>query len=373
MADAGLVQRAKTLLDQLSENPRFAGSAEETRVRAICRDELQRAGYECRERAFEFSDWPARWGMPLAALIQLLALLATIRLSMNGRPGTGLFVALMLLAIAGGAGRWVRRRGVLRFPFGRARSVNLEAARGIPSVWLVAHLDSKSQTVPMLVRIASTVAFQAATVLVLTTAGLAMGGAHVTGNFWNTIAVVMMLSALPSIFCFVGNKSSGAVDNASGVVSILLAASSYEARRDLGVLITSGEELGLAGARAWRPLLPYDVGGSRELTVLNCDTVDDGGGWRCMYSGARPESITAAAETVGRTLGLPIQVGRLIPGILADNVAFADAGIRSVTVSRGNFSTLARIHTRRDNSTGMTGQGAARASDLLSALAKELT
>jgi hypothetical protein len=67
-----------------------------------------------------------------------------------------------------------------------------------------------------------------------------------------------------------------------------------------------------------------------------------------------------------------IRIGRLIPGILADNIALTDARIESVTVSRGNFSTLARIHTRRDNSIALTGRGAAEAGVLLSALAKEL-
>jgi len=65
-------------------------------------------------------------------------------------------------------------------------------------------------------------------------------------------------------------------------------------------------------------------------------------------------------------------MGRLIPGILADSVAFADVGIEAVTLSRGTLSTLARIHTRRDTSNTLTGVGVAEASALLTALAKEL-
>jgi hypothetical protein len=65
--------------------------------------------------------------------------------------------------------------------------------------------------------------------------------------------------------------------------------------------------------------------------------------------------------------------GRLIPGILADSVAFADLGIPAVTVSRGTLLTLARIHTRRDNSTVMTGTGVAAGYALLSALARDLS
>jgi hypothetical protein len=69
---------------------------------------------------------------------------------------------------------------------------------------------------------------------------------------------------------------------------------------------------------------------------------------------------------------LKLAVGRLIPGILADSMAFADRGIESVTISRGTVSTLARIHTRRDNSNALGADGAADGGALLSALAKEL-
>jgi hypothetical protein len=91
-----------------------------------------------------------------------------------------------------------------------------------------------------------------------------------------------------------------------------------------------------------------------------------------MYTGNNPARIAAAAATIASRMGLKLAVGRLIPGILADSVALADRGIESVTVSRGTISTLARIHTRRDNSTALTGRGVAEGAAVVSALAKEL-
>ena len=91
-----------------------------------------------------------------------------------------------------------------------------------------------------------------------------------------------------------------------------------------------------------------------------------------MYTGGKPFRIAGAAETIAAKLGLKLAIGRLIPGILADSMAFADRGIESVTVSRGTLSTLARIHTRRDNYTAIRGSGVADGSALLSSLAKEL-
>jgi len=366
MADAGPAQRAKDLLDRLSQTTRFAGSVEESAARGLCRRELEAAGFVCREIAFDFSESPARWGPPLAAAVELAILLVAIQLAKRGESLLALIVVVVAVLVLGILGARVRRESILSFPFGRARSVNLEAARGRPSVWLVAHLDSKSQTIPMLVRIGSSVALQLVSVAIVATIVAALTGAGVANALWGALQLLAVLAAVPSVLCFVRNGSPGAVDNASGAVAVILAATLPGSPPNLGVLLTSGEELGLAGARAWAATAPSTI------RVVNCDTVDDSGGWRCMYSGPEPRRVTGAARAAGARAGLTPRIGRLIPGILADNIAFADAGIEAITLSRGNFSTLARIHTWRDNSIALTGQGAVEAGAFLSALAKEL-
>ncbi|MEP6549683.1 MAG: M28 family peptidase [Gemmatimonadales bacterium] len=366
MADAQLVQRAKALLDKLSESPRFAGSDEEARARGLCRKELELAGFTCKEVPFGYSEWPGRWGPPISAAVQVATIILVARIAMSGSAWPALLTGAALIVGLFFADADVKRRWILRFPLERAKSVNLEARRGSPRIWLVAHLDSKSQTVPMLFRIASSVALAALMVLTLAIVLLSLAGASRVVGILPALQIVAVVVALPSIFCFVRNGSSGAVDNASGVVSVLLAAQSAESPRDIGVLITSAEELGLAGARVWAPSAPP------EAEAINCDTVDDSGDWRCMYSGQRPTRIDAAAKTLSGGTGSPLILRRLIPGILADSMALSDWGIESVTLSRGTLATLARIHTRRDTSNELTGTGAADASVLLSALAKEL-
>lgn len=366
MADAEAVRRAKILLDDLSRTPRFAGSHEEAQARARCRRELEGAGFACREMPFEYSQWPGRWGPPIAALIQAATILVVGHMAVHSGAlwaliaGAGLVSALML------ASADAKRRWTALLPWQRARSVNLEARRGTPEVWLVAHIDSKSQTVPMLLRIASSVALGVITGLALLVILLSLVGAGPPVSAWHALALAAVVGALPAMLCFVRNESAGALDNATGVAAVLMASQAESAPRDLGVLITSGEELGLAGARAWATTA------NAGITVVNCDTVDDAGGWRCMYSGAKPARIARSVETIAVRLGLKVAIGRLIPGILADSMAFADRGMESVTISRGNLSTLARIHTRRDNSTAIGGSGVADAGALLSSLAKEL-
>jgi Zn-dependent M28 family amino/carboxypeptidase len=150
------------------------------------------------------------------------------------------------------------------------------------------------------------------------------------------------------------------------VISVLLAAQALSERRDLGVIITSGEELGLAGARAFVESHPT------RAVALNCDTIDDNGEFRCMASGARGPLVAAVARAASRlTLNVPIRA--LLPGILADSVAFADAGWDSVTLSRGNIATLARVHTSSDTLERLNGTGIAKAACLLAATVEELS
>lgn len=248
----------------------------------------------------------------------------------------------------------------------RARAINLEARRGLPKLWLVAHLDTKGQTIPMLVRIAGSVAQGAVAVLALVMLLLALTGVAISIRAWQSLQFAALAAAVPTLVCWVRNNSNGALDNATGVVAVLLAAQSLGDVANVGVLLTSGEELGLAGARDWAGK------SSREIIVVNSDTFDDIGAWRCMHTGKSPKKLSAAVETSVSSLGFKVARGRMIPGILADSIAFSDLGIEAVTLSRATLSTLARIHTRRDNSVSLTGEGAADASRLLSDLARQL-
>jgi hypothetical protein len=78
--------------------------------------------------------------------------------------------------------------------------------------------------------------------------------------------------------------------------------------------------------------------------------------------------LAAAASATGER----IRVLRLIPGILTDHVALADAGWETVTLSRGDLRTLQRIHTSRDSLASMRGTGIASAARVLARTATEL-
>lgn len=260
-------------------------------------------------------------------------------------------------------------------------------------MWLVAHIDSKSQTIPMAVRIGSAVSFAVmsagvmVTVIVLAALTLPVHASGIDAALFARVATILsyiaVVAAIPIIFCFVGERSQGALDNATGVASVILAIDKLSAAVDIGVLITSAEELGLAGARH------FAATRGETALAINCDTIDDAGKFVCMASGAKSrrldEAIDRAAsrlqvETVGverlatrGTARRPIlRLRGMLPGILADNIAFTDAGWESFTLSRGNIATLGYVHTSRDVPDRVKGTGIAKAASLIAAIVEEL-
>jgi hypothetical protein len=361
------------LLTHIGSQPRFAGSEDEARARAISAAHLEESGLAVTEEPFGFSEFPGNLGVPLIGSLLVVVILITIHVYWShGGAGPGIIALAIGLLIVMFAARWLTRQGTREIPWMMSRSVNLVARRGNPSIWLVAHIDTKSQTIPMLARIAS---------IVVTVGAIFIMSAGLFGAWLATLAgdldwaeaevflifaISAILFTLPMIFCFTGNRSPGTLDNASGVVAVLLAARELKSRQDLGVIVTSGEELGLAGARA------YVAAHAEQGIALNCDTIDDAGELLCMTRGGRGKAARAV-KSASRRLGMRARVQPMIPGLLADNLAFADAGWDAITLSRGNIGTLARVHTSGDNLDRMTGTGIANAARLLAATVEELS
>jgi hypothetical protein len=258
-------------------------------------------------------------------------------------------------------GRWLSRSGVLRFPLLRQIGVNLIATHGewIPRVWLCAHLDTKSQPVPTLVRAVGIVVEAVGYAIAALLALLLSAGILPHPIWWVFAGAVTLVGAVPVMLSVVTNRSPGALDNASGLMTVLAAASTLPRDSRFGVLITDAEELGLAGARAWCSAA------ARGSVVVNCDGVDDHGPIIVMYSGSRPTELLNAVSEACRNSGESCETSRLVPGLLTDSVAFTDAGFQSVTFMRGTWRSLLRVHSRRDSLRRLRGTGIAETASLV--------
>jgi len=208
-----------------------------------------------------------------------------------------------------------------------------------PTVWLAAHYDSKGQPISMATRIigAAALVIGAAATPVALLAG------------WTLIPplAVLALGALILAANRVTDRSSGALDNATGLVAILAILDALPKRAGVGVLFLDAEEYGLVGARA----LVADRGSLLQgAAVINFDSLDDRGGSIAFLHRPGPIGRAVAAE-------LGALRGRWLP-VIVDGIALARAPVREcVTIMKGDWGTARVVHTPRDTAERLTLAG----------------
>jgi len=348
------------LARSIARTSRPAGSPAETNARVECWTFLHDRGFDVVEQLFEYSTWLGRWGTPRAGVA--LALVALALATSVRWPSLGalwfLWIALLVAAVTAGE-IWLARRGSRRMPRG---GVNLVGRRGVPAVWLVAHLDTKGQPVSLFVRAGGVILV--AVGWLVTLGGWIVYALGDTGG--QTIVfgglILAFLGALPLMACFVTDRGTGALDNASGIATIFEAVDLLPPDVPIGVLVTTAEELALAGARAWADEVPPAV-------AINCDGVDDEGEIVCIVSRDPRGRLTRAIEQVRDHADVGVRVRRTLPGVLFDSVALADAGWAAMTVARGTLRSLARVHTAADTLAAWKGSGVAGTAAFVAAVA----
>lgn len=346
--------------------PRMTGTEEARAIEGELRSRFEELGYRTTEMPFSFSTLPGRFGLSVAGGVMAIAgLLAGILLP-QGFPTAAMIILLLAMGLAllplltvGTALR--------KLPWHRVESRNLlfQTEHGRPSWILMAHRDSKSQLVPTLVRTAAVVVAAVAWMALLVLAALWFAGEATRFPGLAIFAAALLgIAALALALSWAGNESPGALDNASGLAALLEVAANSSANGDLAFLITDGEELGLAGARAVAADLPPVQG------VINVDGLDDVGkiyvaegyGWR--RKGYAPQ-LAAGLLTAATALDMDIQRRSLPRSLPVDHLPIAEAGIPALTVLRGGRRSLLRVHRPGDDVDALDGSGAAEGATLL--------
>lgn len=336
----------ESILARLCGYARPAGSAQEIEALKLCMGELQALGFECQIHPFSFSQFPGKLITPLSGFALVLAF------SLSSSIYLALAIFLLLALLIG----VTVKLGTDRNPLFRATSHNLVAQRdsvppqdGSSTLW-VAHVDSKSQNISMFTRVAAVTG--AVIAVVILCAGSLVGSHYLV----YTATALGVMSSIPLAICLVGSKGKGTLDNASGVATILESARRLPREVPVTIVLTGAEELGLAGATAYLGHL-QKADPSWNPLVLNCDTVDDNGSIVCFTSSRLDSSVSQTISDAMKKVSPTAYIRSMVFGILTDSVVFSKAGYNAVTISRGTWNTLKKIHTEADNMVEFKGIG----------------
>ncbi len=380
--------------------PRRVGSPGEARAIESLAARLAEAGCVVERQPFTFST-----GAQVATTLEIFFAQCLILLTFwawSLSAAAGLVPALLLLGLLASTARVQRRvaAGSIAPPPGQAPSawqrfclrlgkrqqtVNLvaryparaEAAKR-PSIFLVAHSDSKSQVMPLVARMLFIALSGGAAVLFALLTLLRPLWPEVTSAAAVT-GLVALVAGVPVLFLFLagaGNASPGAIDNASGAGLVLHLAEVLAAGDrglDVNFLITGAEELGVVGATAYvlaeQQAGRWPAGAANSVSVLNFDGIGTAGHLAVVGGGAGSrlgELVRACC------VDLQLPLGRLpLIGAMFDHIPFAEAGCEAlslVTVSAAGRS----VHTPADTADKLHVEGFRQAGEVALAVIERL-
>jgi hypothetical protein len=352
--------------------PRLTGTPGAASVSQTIRSRFQRLGYDVRDDVFMFSPWPGRFAITAVGVLYAVAIFLAAAFLYANHP----FGAIALLLVLGTLVAFAAAFSVPaidRLPWGRREGTNLFATvRGVrPRFIVMAHRDTKSQPVPLAFRgPAIVVAFICW--LVLFVAACFHTVRPLPGAMILALGTLAVTAGVVLIFCWVDNRSPGALDNASGVVAALGVAARERDAGDVAFLITDAEELGLAGARAAARQLPPVIG------VINLDGLDDEGAFYVLERfgivrkhGVAPHLAAALLEEAAAR-GEAIERRDLPAGIPVDHIPIVRGGLPALTLMRGTLGSLRRVHLPSDDVAHLRGDGVERAIELVSGAVRRL-
>ncbi|HSJ24663.1 MAG TPA: M28 family peptidase [Longimicrobiales bacterium] len=345
--------------------PRLTGSHGAEEVGGTVRACFEALGYDVEARDFQFSPWPGRFGITVAGVLFLIGTVAAAAFLYAGNAYGALAILLVLFVLLGMLALLIRP-AIDAMPWGRKTGTNLMATLpgARPRYIVMAHRDSKSQPVPLAFR-GPAIVVGVLSWLALVVAALAHTARPLHPAIILALGVLAAVSGLILIFCWVDNRSPGALDNASGVVTALNIAAREADAGDVAFLITDAEELGLAGARAAAPHLPAVFG------VINIDGLDDDGPFYVLErfgiirkQGLAPH-LAAALLQEAESRGEAADRRDLPFGIPVDHIPVVKAGTPALTLMRGTMRSLRRVHRPVDDLEALQGDGVRRGADLI--------
>lgn len=336
--------------------PRGTGSPGEAAAADLIERIFREAGLEVERQGFSVSAWP------LILAERVLPLLAAAGMVLAGLlyANHPILAAVVLAAIAAAAlPTGIRQRlGRKLFDLGRQiDSANIigrsrpDRAGRLTLVFL-AHYDSTSQTLPIILRLAAVLTAMAMCLVLFVLAVLSSTGIGPAGGAWVwSVVLVAVVALLACMFNRSGNRSPGATDNASGVAVLAALADELPERltdsANLIFVATGAEELGLGGSMRFAQHHAGRLDPARTL-CFNFDTL--GSGKTIYLAGARkpfedvPVVLSRLADGQGfKTRRLPVLIG-----VGMDHQQLRSGGLWAMSLTQGAGRAALHVHTAGD-------------------------
>ena len=288
--------------------------------------------------------------------------------------------AMIVLVLCGGIvlgwSPWLE--GLYRRP-GTTRTANVvgrrEAAEAGRRLILMAHHDSKSQSLALPARMGATLGALIGVVGVVVCAGVVLAGRGDGLSWMGVTAGVVAGTAMVALAGMSsGNDSPGGVDNAGSLAIVLeLAARLRELPPDveLVVLFTGAEEDHMVGAMRWLDLHAEEL----EKLTADCFNFDGAGSpgrvvliTRYGIGRAFAPGLERLAVAAAREMGTPIRRIVMAPAVGIDAIPFAHRGIECLSFSSGSLGKATyAVHSAGDVAGNLDAGTMARIVDLAEA------
>jgi len=327
--------------------PRLAGSVQQALLLPLLEGQLAERGLVVERRpcvvspaSIELTGW-------LGMMVALMAAAGAMFPSTYPSPAQAANVVLFLSAFALLFVATPLRVAIVR-DVRTVGGVNLVARRpgDQPRIWLTAHYDSKGQLLSMAARLAAVVLATAGWLGLVALAVLDRAGAAAAPSVWLAAALPAGVGGVGLLLCRWLRDSPGAVDNASGIVTIFAILDALPSPAGVGVILPDGEEYGLAGAQVLVREAPELF---RNAAVINFDGIDDTGPTIALTHRPGPLADAVAGALAARR-------ARRLP-VLVDGMVFGRVACECVTIMRGGLGTMRVVHTRRDTADRLTLEG----------------
>ena len=342
--------------------PRLVGSAGETEVQDYIVEQFTELGLDVSWEPFVFTKFPAE---VLPRILSALFVLIVLSVPWVGErfPIPVSFACVLSLTVAMFFTQWQKRLEGLYDVGRKYRTENIIAKNGAkqdgntPAFLFVAHYDSKSQVLPIAVRMLAygiaIVGLIALTIVMLV---------KVIALIWLPNYIVWGIAGMTS-FCLLllqinltENRSPGGFDNASGVGVMLEVARVVMARdkkKNVTFLATGAEEYGMCGALRYIQA-HADEYDPENTYVINLDGLGVGNGVNLITRYGIPSTRTTRTlgnlfRTSSEALGIRVSERYLPIGVGLDSIPIASRGFETVTLTaRGVGSVALKIHSKQD-------------------------